>query len=74
MIRKYHNYKLQTTLRFLPKGMTYAKPILMVKTALYQNDVQFGDKSIPFQMVKCITREFKDILHLSSIPFGSKLL
>ena len=58
MIRKYHNHKLQTTLRFLPKGMTYAKPILMVKSALYQNDVQFGDKSIPFKMAKCITREF----------------
>ena len=36
----------------------------MVKTALYQNDVQFDDKRIPFKMVKCITREkFKDILH-----------
>ena len=30
----------------------------MVKTALYQNDVQFGDKRIPFKMVKCITNEF----------------
>ena len=27
-------------------------------TALYQIDVQFGDKSIPFKMVKCITRKF----------------
>ena len=30
----------------------------MVKTALYQNDIQFGDKRIPFKMVNCITREF----------------
>ena len=36
--------------------MTHAKPIPMVITALYQNDVQFGPKGIPFKMVKCITR------------------
>ena len=41
-----------------PKGMTHAKPFPMVKIALYQNDVQFGDKRIPFKMVKCIQREF----------------
>ena len=33
----------------------------MVITALYQTDVQIGDKIIPFKMVKCITREFKDM-------------
>ena len=38
--------------------MTNAKPIPMAITALYQNDVQFGDKRLPFKMVKCITREF----------------
>ena len=38
--------------------MTHAKPIPMVITALYQKDVQFGDKRIPFKMVKCTTREF----------------
>ena len=26
-------------------------------TALYQNDIQFGGKIMPFKMVKCITRE-----------------
>ena len=52
--------------------MTHAKPILMVITALYQNDVQFSDKRIPFKMVKCI-ENFKDIL-LSSVLSGSKLL
>ena len=36
--------------------MTHAKLIPMVLIALYQNDVQFGDKR--FKMVKCITREF----------------
>ena len=46
----------------------------MVKTALYQNDIQFGDKRIPFKMVSCITKVFKDILHLSSVLSGSKLL
>ena len=45
--------------------MTHAKPIPMVVTALYQNDVQFGDKRIPFKMVKCITREFKGHIALS---------
>ena len=30
--------------------MTHAKPIPMVIAALYQNDVQFGDKRIPFKM------------------------
>ena len=41
--------------------MTHAKPIPMVITALYQNGVQFGDKRIPFKMVKCITRDFTDM-------------
>ena len=45
--------------------MTHAKPIPMVVTALYQNDVQFGDKRIPFKVVKCITREFKGHIALS---------
>ena len=35
--------------------MTNTKPIPMVILALYQNDVQFGDTRIPFQIVKCIT-------------------
>ena len=38
-------------LSILPKGMTHAMPIPMVITALYRNDVQFGDKRIPFKMV-----------------------
>ena len=38
--------------------MTHAKPIPMVITALYQNDVQVGEKRIPFKIVKGITREF----------------
>ena len=60
----------------LPKGMTHAKPIPMVITALYQNDVQFGDKRIPFKMVKYITRKFKGHIAycLSSVLSGSKLL
>ena len=41
--------------------MTRTKPIPMVITALYQNDVQFGDKRIPFKMVKCITLKLKDM-------------
>ena len=45
--------------------MTHAKPIPMVINALYQNDVQFGDKRIPFKMVKCITREFLGHITLS---------
>ena len=45
--------------------MTHAKPIPMVKTALYQNDVQFSDKRIPFKMVKYITRKFKGHIVLS---------
>ena len=36
--------------------MIHAKPIHMAITTLYQNDVQFGDKRIPFKMVKCITK------------------
>ena len=39
--------------------MAHAKSTRMVITALYQNDVQFGDKIIPFEMVKCITRELQ---------------
>ena len=42
----------------MPKGMTHAKSIPMVISALYQNDVQFGDKRIPLKMVKYIAREF----------------
>ena len=42
------------TKRFLSKGMTHAKPIHMAMTALYQNDVQYGDKRIPFKTVKCM--------------------
>ena len=42
--------------------MTHANPTPKVKTALYQNYVQFGDKRIPFKMV------------LSSVLSGSKLL
>ena len=42
----------------LSKGMTHIKPIPMVITALYQNDVQFGDNRIPFKTVKCISGEF----------------
>ena len=52
--------------------MTHGKPIPMVITAIYQNDVQFGDKRIPFKKVKCITENFKDLL--SSVLSGSKLL
>ena len=59
--------------RFLFKIMTHTKPIPMVITALYQNDVQFGDKRIPYKMVKCITREFLGHV-LSSVLSGSKLL
>ena len=53
--------------------MTHTKPIPMVITALYQNDVQFADKRIPFKIVKCITREFYGHV-LSSVLSGSKLL
>ena len=35
-----------------------AKLIPIFITALYQHDVQVGDKRIPFKMVKYITREF----------------
>ena len=45
--------------------MTDAKPTPMVKTALYQSDVQFGDKRILFKMVKYITRKFKGHIALS---------
>ena len=51
--------------RFSPKGNTHAKPFNMVINALYQNDVQFGDKIIPFKMVKCITRQFQGHIELS---------
>ena len=30
--------------RFLPNGMTHAKPIPMAITALHQNDIKFGGK------------------------------
>ena len=53
--------------------MTHTKPIPMVVIALYQNDVQFADKRIPFKIVKCITREFYGHV-LSSVLPGSKLL
>ena len=56
----------------MPKGMTHAKPIPMVVTALYQNDVRFGNKRIPFKIVEYITREFCTVL--SSVLSGSKLL
>ena len=41
--------------------MTHAKPIPMVIIALYQNDVQFGDKRLPFKMVKYKQENFKDM-------------
>ena len=45
----------------LPIGMTHAKPIRRIISTLYQIDVQFSDKIITFIMVKCTTREFKDL-------------
>ena len=45
--------------------MTHAKPIPMVKNALYQNDVQLGVKRIPFKMVKYITKKIKGYIVLS---------
>ena len=56
--------------------MTHVKPIHMVITTLYQNDVQFGDKRIPFKNGKMhnkiILRIYCTVL--SSFLSGSKLL
>ena len=51
--------------------MTHAKPIPMVIIALNQNDVLFGDKNTIY-IGKM--HNFKDILHLSSVLSGSKIL
>ena len=53
--------------------MTHAKPIPMVIIALYQNDVQFGEKSNAIYDGKMHNKRILRI-HLSSVLSGSKLL
>ena len=56
--------------------MTHAKPIYKVLTALYLNDVYFGEVRIPFIVGKMNNKRIlRRILHLSSrILSGFKIL